>query len=90
MQGAKDLVDSERGVIAIGLILASTILVFTGKMSVQDWMTYTQVIGIGIIGSKTATGMLETWKGQSTTSSSSSSTPSPTVPEAKVVNDPPA
>lgn len=55
MLGLRDLFASERGVVAVVLIAAATVLAMQGIMTKDDWMSYTQVIGVSIIGSKTFT-----------------------------------
>lgn len=62
-QGLKDLLTSERGTICVVLILASTLLVMTGKLSVDAWMAYTKWIAGLLVASKTVTGAVETWTG---------------------------
>jgi hypothetical protein len=62
MTGATDLLESERGVVCILLLLAVTILVVLGKLTGEQWLSYTQfVVGI-LVASKTITGMVETVK----------------------------
>ncbi len=58
--GATDLLESERGVVCILLLGAVTILVIVGKLTGDQWLTYTQlVVGI-LVASKTVTGVVET------------------------------
>lgn len=58
--GLTDLLESERGIICVLLITASTILVIVGKLSAEDWLTYTKWIAVTLIASKTVTGTVET------------------------------
>lgn len=58
--GLHDLLASERGVFAIFLIIVTTAWVMLGKMSIEDWISYSQWIGVALIASKTATGIVET------------------------------
>lgn len=55
MQGVVDLLKSERGVFAIVLVVAATVLVLTGHLTVEDWLAYTKWVGTVIIASKTVT-----------------------------------
>ena len=50
-QVLKDLGSSEKAVVSILTVMVATALVFTGKITVQQWMDYTQVIlGIYVAG----------------------------------------
>jgi hypothetical protein len=61
MQGAKDLIASERGVFAIVLVVLVTVLVLMGKIPGADWLEYTKWIALGLIASKTLTGAIRTY-----------------------------
>lgn len=50
-----DLFGSEKGIIALGLIIGSVVLVALGRMSVDQWTSYTQVIFASYAVTKTAT-----------------------------------
>lgn len=54
MQGFKDILDSQHGIIGVGLIIAATVLTIVGVMPLEDWKTYTQVIFIGVAGTHAA------------------------------------
>jgi hypothetical protein len=60
--GTIGLLNSKRGVIGLMLILASTAMVFVGKLSATDWMNYTKWIGTLVVASHTVTGTVETLK----------------------------
>lgn len=62
MTGATDLLESERGVVCILLLIAVTILVVLGKLTGEQWLTYTQVVVGLLVASKTITGVVETVK----------------------------
>ncbi len=56
MGAIKDLWQSERGLVAIALIIAGTVLRVTGGITADQWLSYTQwVFGIYVAG-KTITG----------------------------------
>jgi hypothetical protein len=55
MQGAKDLFDSERGVFAILLLIAATVLVIVGSITGQSWLDFMKWVGLALIGFKTVT-----------------------------------
>lgn len=57
--GLRDLLNSERGVFATALAIFSSILVYTDKMTIQQWVDFNQWIGAVLIGSKTITTGLE-------------------------------
>lgn len=60
-----DLWKSERGLLALSIIVAATVLTALGQMTVPDW----KEIVIGVYGvyavSKGATGVAQIWKGGS-------------------------
>ncbi len=61
--GAADLLESERGVACIALMLLVTVLVFFNKLTGEQWVACAQlVIGI-LVTSKTITSVAETVKG---------------------------
>jgi len=56
MGALKNLWNSERGLVAIALIVACTVLVAIGRITVEQWQSYsTWIFGIYVAG-KTATG----------------------------------
>lgn len=59
--GIVDLLASERGVFALVLLAVCSILYGTGRMTTEQWISYTQWIGVTLIASKTITTALETW-----------------------------
>lgn len=60
MQGIHDLFDSERGVFCVLLVVIAAAFVIVGKMTVDQWINFVQVIGVALVGSKTVTGVAET------------------------------
>jgi hypothetical protein len=61
MKGVKDLLDSERGVLCLALLMAATLLAFLGKLPVLDWLTFAKWLAMTLVVSKTFTGAVETW-----------------------------
>ncbi len=61
-QGTIDLLSSERGTLCLLLVLASTVLVLMGKLTAEQWLTYTQWICVTLVAAKTITGAVETMK----------------------------
>jgi len=56
MGALKNLWNSERGIVAIALIAACTVLVVLARLTVEQWSSYTMwIFGIYVAG-KTATG----------------------------------
>lgn len=55
MGALKDLWQSERGLVAIALIIACTVLLFTGRITVDQWTTYTTLIFGTYVAGKTVT-----------------------------------
>jgi hypothetical protein len=77
MQGAKDLWASERGFLAIALVVMSGAMVIVGKLDAQTWLEYTKWIGGVTIASKTVTSGIEALKKPVAVD----------LPEARVVKD---
>lgn len=78
-QGITDLFASERGVFSILLLVACTVFVIVGKMTLEQWINYTQVIGVALVASKTVTGVVETIKAKSGSSAGAQPMPPPTA-----------
>lgn len=60
--GVKDLLASERGVFAIAVTLFASGLVYVDKMTVAQWIDFTQWIALTLIASKTFTTAAEIFK----------------------------
>ncbi len=60
MQGAVDLLDSERGVFALAVLLAATVLAALGTLPPADWLGIIKWIGITLIAGKTVTTAVQT------------------------------
>ncbi len=59
MQGARDLMSSERGVFCIVVLIAATVLVALDKLSGTAWASLVTVVAGILVASKTATGIAE-------------------------------
>lgn len=59
MQGLKDSLDSERGWIALSILLAATVLAALKIIDGDAWMKIAMGIGTAIIASKTVSGVVE-------------------------------
>lgn len=64
MQGAKDLIASERGVFCVLILIAVTILAILKVVSGTDWLDFTKWLTVTLVASKTVTGAVETWTGK--------------------------
>lgn len=71
MNGLKDLLQSERGIFSILLVLAATVLVVLGHFTAEQWETYTKWIAGFLIAGKTITTAVEAF---------SNRTPAPAAP----------
>jgi len=58
-----DLWKSERGLVAVILIIACTVLAVLGKLTVGEWTDYTKWIFVAYATAKTITGTAEVLKG---------------------------
>jgi hypothetical protein len=57
MDGIKALLNSEKGLICVALIIGSTVLTAVGKLTVEQWQTYTTwIFGTYVVG-KTVQGV---------------------------------
>lgn len=59
MGAIADLWKSERGLVAIGLIIGATVLVALNHMSIEQWLDYTKWIFGMYAGAKTVTGVVD-------------------------------
>lgn len=59
MQGARDLIASERGWFVLAVLVAATVLVAVGKLTGADWKTLVMVLGGMLVASKTASGAID-------------------------------
>lgn len=78
LQGAQDLLESERGIFAIMMLISVTVLTFVGKISGEQWLDFNKWLAIALIGSKTVTTAIDTLKNPKD---------QPAAPTAQVVND---
>ncbi|MEX2716740.1 MAG: hypothetical protein Q6370_010605 [Candidatus Sigynarchaeota archaeon] len=79
-----DLLKSERGILALGLVIASTVLAGLGSMTVEMWKEFNlYIFGIYVAG-KTATGVT----GILTSSKSSTASEAPTSSAASASDKP--
>jgi hypothetical protein len=61
IDGIKALLGSEKALVGGSLVIAATVLVALGHMTVTDWETYTQGIFYGYVGGKTLTSAVSMW-----------------------------
>lgn len=59
MQGAKDLLDSERGVFCVLMLVAATVLCVLKIINGDSWMTFAKYLVVALVTSKTLTGGLD-------------------------------
>lgn len=78
MQGLWDLLDSERGIAFILLLITATVLAALHVITPQDWITFAKWLAVTIIGSKTVTSAIESYR----RSPIPSPTPASSAPDA--------
>lgn len=61
MKGAKDLIESERGIFCILVLIAATILAIVKVITGEVWGALVKWIALSLVMSKTATGALDQW-----------------------------
>lgn len=64
MGALKDLLASERGLIALALIIASTVLAATGHQTMAEWKELVIWVFGTYVAGKTVTGAVQIMKGQ--------------------------
>lgn len=62
MKGFSDLVESERGVFCIMILIAVTLLAIVKVISGADWVNFTKWLTVTLVGSKTLTTAVDLWK----------------------------
>lgn len=55
MQGAKDLIASERGFFCLLVLLSATVLAVVGAITGQSWLDFAKWLTLALVASKTAT-----------------------------------
>ena len=63
MGALTDLWQSERGVVAIVLILGATVLMIVGRMTIDQWIDFNKWVFVTYAASKTITGSVALVKG---------------------------
>jgi hypothetical protein len=58
MGAIKDLLNSERGIVALALIISVTVLCALGSISTQQWLDYSKWIFVTYAAAKTVTGAI--------------------------------
>jgi hypothetical protein len=59
----KNFVNSEKAVAAGVLVIAATVFVFTNRITVQEWMDYTEILLAIYVGGKAVQGAASAFKG---------------------------
>jgi len=80
LTGLTDLLGSERGLLTVLLVITSGVFVITGKMTVDQWMQYSQVVFVAYIGGHTVTSAFESRKPAQQPAPSSAPTPAGSSP----------
>lgn len=63
MGAIKDIWHSERGLLAIVIILAATVLTGLDRMTVDQWTSFVTYVFVAYVTGKTITGAMEAYKG---------------------------
>lgn len=63
MGALKDLLASERGLVALALIIAGTVLAATGHMAITEWKEFALWVFGTYVAGKTTTGVAQIIKG---------------------------
>lgn len=64
MQGARDLLASERGCFCLALLVAATVLASLKIITGSDWLTFAKYLVLALVASKTTTNAIETLTGK--------------------------
>jgi hypothetical protein len=89
MQGTADLFNSERGVFAILVLVAATILAALGKLTIADWITLAKWIGVTLIASKTITSSIDVYQEHKTTQADRARGTDPIASNPEITKIPP-
>lgn len=63
MSGFKDLLDSERGVFCMLVLIAATALCFAKIITGDSWMSFAKYLVVTLVASKTLTGGIDQFLG---------------------------
>lgn len=85
MGALKDLWSSERGLVALGLIAACTVMSGIGHLTVDQWLEYTKWIFITYVAGKSLTGAVQIAKGAPTAAAAAPDDPLAGAREASAV-----
>jgi hypothetical protein len=80
---------SERGLLAILLVLGATALTWLGDMTIEQWLDYTKWIFGFYAGSKTLTGAVGLLKGTSPDAAAPAAPAAPPAPASAAATPPP-
>ncbi len=63
MGALKDLWSSERGIVAIALLIATSVLCALGHITTDQWLVHTKWLFVTYVAGKTVTGATALWAG---------------------------
>ena len=78
MQGAVDLLESERGIFCLLALVAVTVLAALSVVTGADWLDFAKWLTVTLVGSKTITTAVDSLKGNAPTPRATRATPPPT------------
>ena len=58
MQGAKDLIDSERGWFCLFVVVIAFVLTLVGRVTGTEWLSFVKWVAIALVAGKTASGFV--------------------------------
>jgi len=61
MGAVGDIAQSERGLFAVAIVVAATVLVVVGKLTSSDWTSFVQIIFATYVAGKSATSAVSSW-----------------------------
>ena len=67
MQGIADLVESERGIFCLLVLVAATVLSIMRIITGADWLDFAKYLTVTLVGSKTITTAVDSLKGNGKT-----------------------
>jgi hypothetical protein len=75
MQGAVDLLESERGIFCLLALVAVTVLAALSVVTGADWLDFAKWLTVTLVGSKTITTAVDSLKGNTASKPAPPSTP---------------